>query len=192
MAGKDYHTAVAPRLHPAEPRRPAGGSGKSFWQRASPLFQGQPRTMTADESLTSPPPPAGQRRHRQRQPQTLGTLRILHPRVLPLPAGALEPLETVLDPGAHPIPAHVRRLGRKIGNRQPAIGMPVVPTSQQRARQTAVFLECHAPTLPPTTDLRHQRRQRDPMMPALRPETAVRESCKAAGRGRASMPRPRR
>ena len=69
-----------------------------------------------------------ERRHRHRQPQPAGPLRVGHARPLPLPAAALDQLEAVLDPGAQPVPAGIGGLRRQVGQHQPRVGAARPPS----------------------------------------------------------------
>ena len=70
---------------------------------------------------------------------------------LAIPAGALEVLETVLDPAPQPIPASPDALDRQVGQQQPWLGMPFGVPSDQRAREApfAVLERLPVPRLLP-------------------------------------------
>src|SRR5262249_12765291 len=73
-------------------------TGLRLGQRVQ-CFHGYSRVGLA--SYRQQPP----RRDGQGKPQALGTLRILHARVLPLPTPAFDSLESLLDPSPQAVPA---------------------------------------------------------------------------------------
>src|SRR5947209_341781 len=99
------------------------------------------------------------------QPQPLGSDRIFHARVLPLPTTAFNPFKSLLDPGTHAIPANIRSFGRQVSHDQPRLLMPGTPISQQGTFQSRfLILEQTDSTLPALPDAHDQTPQITPMI----------------------------
>jgi hypothetical protein len=92
----------------------------------------------------------------EHQPEAAGPGRVGHLGLVPLPAAALEVLETGLDPGPQAVPGDLGRDGRQVGHDQPALSLPSRPARQQGAGEPAVAAReaHHVPTPGGATDQR--------------------------------------
>ena len=103
------------------------------------------------------------------------TLRLGHPRVLPLPTAAFDHLEPLLDPGPIGVPARVASPRRQVGQQQPRRVVTGFPAGQQRTiqRRGAGFVgPAHAGVT--CADVAGEIAQLVEMTPALGPKLAPR------------------
>ena len=80
-----------------------------------------------------------QRGHRDRQPEPLGTLRIGHLGLMPLPSSPFGIFKSPFDPTAHSIPCCRGWLRGQIGHDQPDLLVPFIPSRKQCTPPSALL-----------------------------------------------------